>query len=112
MTSNKTIFGAVETLFVENYIEAWKRLDNPYYHRGKLLKYKEGNNTLYFSRNYKKVMVIYHGYFVDEADGLPLVNDKELRAIAAYVGYATTFRESLKRRDKLQMEMAQVIKMD
>lgn len=110
MTSNKTIFNSVETLFVENYIEAWKRLDDPYYHRGKLVKYKEGNNTLYFSRNYKRVMTIYQGYFVDDEDGLPLVNDKEIHAIAAYVAYTMTFRDALKFRDNSLVQLAQILK--
>lgn len=111
MTSNKTLYNSVETLFVENYIEAWKQLDNPYYHRGKLVKYKEGNNTLYFSKDYRKVMVIYHGIFVDD-EGLPLVNDKELNAIAAYVAYSLTYREGIKMRDKALMEIAQIMKAD
>ena len=45
---------------------------DPFYTSGKLLKYDEGDNTLYFSQNFRNVIVVYHGILVDEEDGLPL----------------------------------------
>lgn len=112
MTSNKTVFNSIDTLFIEGYIDAWKRLDDPLYSRGKLLKYKEGDNTLYFSRDYKKVMIVYHGVINDEESGLPMCNEKEIRAIAAYVGYATLYKDGLKRRDGDSIKMAQMLQVD
>lgn len=106
MTSNKTVFNSIETLFIENYINCWKRIDDPYYQTGKLVKYKEGNNTLYFTRDYKKVIVIYHGILVDSDTGLPMITDKEMQAIAAYIGFALLYRESLQKRDKNLMQIA------
>lgn len=41
-------------------------------------------------------MVVYHGYFADE-DGLPLINEKEQRAIATFLAYTTVYKDSLKR---------------
>lgn len=107
MTSNKAVFNSANTLFIEGYIDAWKRLNDPMYTRGKLLKYKEGDNTLYFSRDYKKVMIVYHGVISDEESGLPLCNEKEIRAIAAYVGYASIYKEGIKKRDGNLMQLAQ-----
>lgn len=112
MTSNQTVFNSIETLFIENYINCWKRIDDPYYQVGKLVKYKEGDNTLYFTRDYKKVCVIYHGILADEDTGLPMITDKEMNAIAAYVAYSMIFKESLQKRDGNLMKLAQVIKAD
>ena len=77
-----------------------------------LIKYKEGDNTLHFSRDYRNVMVVYHGIINDEDDGLPLCNDKEINAIAAYVAYTLTYRDALKLRDKNVMQFAQLMKAD
>ena len=112
MTSNKTVFNSIETLFIENYINCWKRIDDPYYNVGKLVKYKEGNNTLYFTRDYKRVMVIYHGILVNDETGLPMITDKEMQAIAAYVGFALLYRESLQKRDPNLMKMAIQVKQE
>ena len=57
-------------------------------------------------------MVVYHGILADEEDGLPLVNDKELRAIAAFIAYTYMYKDSIKKRDGNLMKMAQVIKED
>ena len=112
MTSNKTVFNSIETLFIENYINCWKRIDDPYYQTGKLVKYKEGDNTLYFTRDYKRVMVIYHGILVNDETGLPMITDKEMQAIAAYVGFALIYRESLQKRDPNLMKMAMQVKQE
>lgn len=72
--------------------------EDPYWTRGKLVKYDEGNQELYFSRNYPKVMVVYHGIFVDDEDGLPLVNDKELTAIATFIAYSEMYKDCIKKR--------------
>ena len=112
MTSNKTVFNSIETLFIEGYIDAWKRLEAPLNQRGKLVKYREGDNSLYFNRDYPRVMIVYHGIIVDDETGLPLVNDKELTAIAAYIGYALTFKKAIQSRDKGSMEIAMILKQD
>ena len=55
------------------------------------------------------VLVKYHGVIMDENE-LPLINDKEMRAIAAYVAYATIYKEGLMKRDSNIISMANVIK--
>ena len=57
-------------------------------------------------------MVVYHGTFVDEEDGLPLVNDSELTAIAAFVAYASLYKEGIKKKDINTVKLAQTIKED
>jgi hypothetical protein len=86
-------------------------LDNPYYQRGKFLKYKQLGNTLLFAKNFKNVCIIYHGVECDD-DGLPLINDKEMRAIAAYVAYASIYKEGLKKKDGNILQLASVINQD
>lgn len=112
MTSNQTVFHGNETMFVEGYIDAWKRLEDPMWTRGKLVKYREGDNVLYFARDYKNVMVVYHGIIVDPEDGLPMVTDKELDAIAAYVGYSVMYKEAIKLRDRNLLEIANGLKQE
>lgn len=112
MTSNKTVFNSVETLFIEGYIEAWKYMDDPHNSRGRMVKYKEGDNSLIFSRDYNDVKVIYHGVIVDDEDGLPLVNQKEQRAIACFIAYTTLFKEGVRKRNGDIINLANTIKAD
>ena len=112
MTSNKTVFNEINTLFTEGYIDAWKRLEDPYWTRGKLVKYDEGNNQLFFARPYKNIMVVYHGIIADEETGLPLVTDKEIKALAAYVAYASLYREGIQKRNPDIMQFAQTVYAD
>ena len=100
-----------DNVWIESYIDHRKKLEDPYWTRGKLVKYDEGNNELYFSRNYPRVMVVYHGVFVDE-DGLPLITEKEQRAIAAFVAYTSLYKEAIKKRDGNLMKLAQVVNGD
>lgn len=112
MTSNKFDFIDNESLAIEGYIDSWKYINDPFNQNGKLIKYKEGNNTLYFSRDYPKIIVIYQGILVDDEDGLPLINDKEAKAIAAYVAYAELFKEGIQKRNQNSINLAQTIKLE
>ena len=101
-----------QNIWIETYIDRFPKLNDPYFHPGKLIKYDEGNNELYFAHDYPRVMVVYHGILADEEDGLPLVNDKELTAIATFVAYASLYREGIKKRDGNIIKLAQVVKED
>jgi len=94
MTTNQTVFNQIETIFVENYIEAWKVENAPLYQSGKLAKYRVEDNVLSFSRDYRNVVVIYHGIIVDD-DGLPLLTDKEVNALAAFIAYSDLYKKAL-----------------
>lgn len=100
-----------DAIYTEHYIESYKRLEDPYYSSGKLVRYDEGDNVLYFSRDYPSVKVIYHGVLVDE-EGLPLVSNKEVRAIATYIAYSSFYKEGLRKRDNDSLTLAQTLKMD
>ena len=54
-----------------------------------MIKYREEGDEIVFDRDFPKVIILYHGIIADE-DGLPLLNDKEVRALAAYVVYSDT----------------------
>ncbi len=112
MTSNKSDLTFMDSLWTEGYIDFWKQNEDPYFTKGKYVKYDEGNGVLYFNRDYKHVMVVYHGIIMDEETGLPLLNQKELRAIGAYVAYVTLFKEGIRKRDGNIIQLAQSIKTD
>lgn len=101
-----------QNIWVESYIDRFPKLNDPYFQSGKLVKYDEGDGELYFPHDYPKVLVVYHGILADEEDGLPLVNDKELTAIATFVAYASLYREGIKKRDGNIIKLAQVVKED
>jgi hypothetical protein len=111
ITSSDSSYINTDNIATERYIDSYKGFDDIYYQKGKFAKYKEVNGTLYFNRNYPKVMVVYHGIEVDE-DGLPLINEKEMRAIAAYVAYATLYKEGLTKRDGGLIQLASTVQAD
>lgn len=108
-----TISDGIEfsNIYAERYIEAFRKFEDPYYQKGKFVKYKEVDGGIAFSKDYKNVTVVYHGVEVDDK-GLPLINDKEMRAIAAYVAYASLYKEGLKKKDGGLVQLAQTIKAD
>lgn len=112
MTSNLSDWLPIDSLWTEGYVDFRKWDEDPYWTRGKYVKYDEGDGVLYFSHNYKRVMVVYHGILMDDEDQLPLLNDKELRAVAAYVAYVSLYKEGIKKRDGNIIKLAQVVKED
>ncbi len=112
MTSNVSDWLPIDSLWTEGYIDFRKWDEDPYWTRGKYVKYDEGNGVLYFSHDYKHVMVVYHGILMDDENQLPLLNDKELAAVAAWVAYMTLYKEGIKKRDGNIIKLAQVIQQD
>ncbi|MBO7692836.1 MAG: hypothetical protein J6T10_09435 [Methanobrevibacter sp.] len=47
---------------------------------------------------------------IEDEDQMPLVNEKELNAIATFVAYASLYKESIKKRDVNIMKLAQTLK--
>ena len=97
LTSNKINYIDSDSVLVESYIDAWNSGTDPFNQKGKYVKYKEGNNTLYFNRDYDKVIVVYHGIIIDEESWLPLINEKEMYAIAAFVAWREQFKDAIKK---------------
>lgn len=111
-TTNTLIDGLDGTsIATEYYIEAKPSLDSPYYQTGKLVKYKQVGDMLQFDRDFKNILVVYHGILMDDND-LPLINDKEMRAIASYVAYAATYKEGLMKKDGNIINLANTMKQD
>lgn len=111
MSSNSSNY-PWQNVWIESYIDFFPRLNDPYFQPGKLVKYDEGDGELYFPHNYPRVLVVYHGILADDEDGLPLVNDKELTAIATFVAYASLYKDGIKKRDVNTVKLAQTIKED
>ena len=111
ITSSDSSYINTSNVATEKYIDSYKAFDEIYYQKGKFAKYKEIDGILYFNKNYSKVMVIYHGIEVDD-EGLPKINDKEMRAIAAYVAYATLYKEGLTKKDGGIIQLANAIQAD
>jgi hypothetical protein len=54
-------------------------------------------------------MVVYHGILMDEEDQLPLLNDKELQAVATFVAYVCLNKEGIRKRDMNTIKLASSI---
>lgn len=92
--TNYTDVGDNLTSFIENNIEIEKAYQSPFYISGKLVKYEQVGDKLYFAHNYGRINVLYRGILMDE-DGLPQLTDKEATAIATYIAYVLKFKEGL-----------------
>lgn len=86
--------GDQRTSFVENHIEAEKAYTSPYYLSGKLIPYEQVGDTLYFTKNYGTLNILYKGILADD-EGLPMITDKEALAIATYIAYIKKYKEGL-----------------
>ena len=93
--TNYTNNGDYKSSFIENRIEAEKDFTSPYYISGKLLKYKQVGDTLYFNQNYGRINILYTGLILDD-EGLPELTDKEAKAIATYIAYVDKYKEGLR----------------
>ena len=92
--TDKHDYGNQNTSFVESIIEAEKVYQGPYYLPGKIVKYQQVGDKLYFTHNYGTVNILYKGYLADD-EGLPEISDKEAMAIATYIAWIYKFKESL-----------------
>lgn len=106
--TNNTDFGDQHTAFVEQYIEANKKYQGSYYIPGKVLKYEQVGDKLYFTHNYGRVNVLYKGILFDE-EGLPEITDKEATAIATYIAYVIKYKEGLKTNNGDILKVSQML---
>lgn len=96
--------------WVESYAESHGNR-NLLYNSGRLIKYRQEGDELVFDQNYGNLTILYHGIIVDE-DGLPMVTDKEIQALAAYCAYTDLYKRSIALNNAGLMQMATVIKAD
>ena len=108
--TNTTDFGDLNSSYTEQYIEATKAFQGPYYMPGKVLKYEQVGDTLYFTHNYGRINILYKGVIFDE-DGLPEISDKEAMAIATYIAYIVKFKEGLKTNNGDTIKLSQTLEL-
>ena len=92
---------------IEQDIERTKSHTSDFYMPGKLVKYKELADRIYFNSPYAAVNLLYKGQYLDE-NGLPFINDKELDAIVAYCVYAEDLKKARLTKDQNTFQMAQL----
>ncbi len=92
--TNYSTNGDINSSYVEQSIELQKYFQDSLYIPGKLLKYEQVGDKLYFTHNYGTVNILYRGILADD-NGLPEISDKEATAIATYIAYIQKFKEGL-----------------
>ena len=97
--------------YTESYIDGNKHNTSTLYSKGTLLNYREEGDELVFDKDYSNVSVLYHGIIADE-DGLPMLTDKEIYAIAAYIAYSHLYKKSILAKDGNLLQLSAVIKND
>ena len=107
-STNKTVNGDYNSQFTEQYIEARKLYQSPFYITGKYAKYERVGDTLYFDKDYGKVNILYKGVILDE-DGFPQVNEKEALAIATYIAFATKQKQGWITNNQNIIQLAQYL---
>jgi len=95
---------------VEMYIDSRRSNQSPYYHPGKLVNYEQYGNTLKFAEE-GCYIIIYKGVHLDD-NGLPLLNHKEVEAVATYCAYVTTNKKFFTTRDQATGQQSQMLKAD
>ena len=103
--TNYSEHGDFKTAVIENHIESEKTYTSPYYISGKLVPYEQVGRTLYFSRDYGPLNILYKGILADE-DGLPQLTDKEALAIATYIAYVQKYKEGIKTNNVADINLA------
>ena len=95
---------------LENYIEGWKIPNEFLYEAGTMIQYEQIGQTLYFKtdRDYH-ITVLYKGILVDEV-GLPLLNFKEVDAIAKYCAWITIQKQGFIMKDQASIQLAQMVR--
>lgn len=103
--------GDIASMFTESYTESMKRFHNPIYSSGRLVNYNLVGRTLYFEHPYKYVDVLYEGEELDD-DGLPMLNDSEVDALAVYVAYVKKYKAGVQTMNANLITVAQSLKAD
>jgi hypothetical protein len=90
----------------EQYIEHFKRNNDPIYTKGEFVKYKQiDSRTLYIPENYPSVYIMYQVPVTGD-DDLPMLNQKEVDALACYCAYVDTFKKGIATRDANMINLA------
>lgn len=101
----------IYTHAVEQGIEYSKHDKDALYISGKLVKYKELGDKIYFSEPYRELNLLYKGLYTDE-DGLPFLSNKEVEALAVYCAYVDHYKHGIVNKNQQEITLAQMLKKD
>jgi hypothetical protein len=93
---------------VETWVELWKQPTEFLYEGGTYISYEQEGNILRFKVDDQTCKVLYKGILADEA-GLPMLNFKEIDAIAKYCAWIHLQKKGMITRDQATMQMAQMM---
>lgn len=110
ITSTENHFG-VYSHPIEDDIEFGKRMPNELYIPGKYVKFKELGDRVYFTEPFPMVNILYKGLYADE-NGLPMLNMREIEAIAAYCAYCHFYKKGLMTKDGSEIQLSQSLKQE
>lgn len=102
-------YGNLQSMAVEDFIEAGKLRKDPIYQSGRFVRYRQEGNRLFVGKNVNRLLLLYHGEILDDNE-LPYINDKEAAAIADYIGYTYKYKEGYRQNNKAALQMAQDLK--
>lgn len=110
-TTDYSIQGDLNSLHTEQYIESQKDRLSPFYISGSFVHYERIGQKLYFDKNYGRVNILYRGEVLDD-NGLPMINNKEVNAIAAYCAYVIKYRQGLVTNNPTISQQAQLLQQE
>lgn len=106
--TNMTANGDYDSQFTENYIEIRKHEQDPFYIHGRYVKYERVGDTLYLDKDCGLINILYKGVEMDE-DGLPLLNNKEVDAIACFCAFVVLYKRALASNNSALLQQAQLL---
>ena len=93
--TNKHFSGDATSHYLEQQIEQTAARKNPLRPNGHYIHYEQTDKYhIYVTEPYSEIEIIYKGIILDE-DDLPMLNNKEMNASAAYTAYIKKFKQSL-----------------
>lgn len=104
-TTPTTVAGNNQNGWIEGYIESRKFNTGTLATSGKFIKYRIEDNKMIINDRFNIVNILYKGYVVDD-DGLPLLNEKEIDAIAGFCAFANMRKKALMTRDQNSMQLS------
>lgn len=104
-TTPTTLAGNNQNGWIEGYVESRKYNTGSLYSSGKFIKYREEGDHIVMNDRFEVVNILYKGVVVDDT-GLPLLNNKEMDAIAAFCVFADVRKKAIITKD--QTSWAQV----
>lgn len=104
--SNKHDGGDINSRIIEEDIENQEKREHMLKPKGHYVHYQKIKNKIFLDQYYPSIEIQYKGVILDD-DDLPLLNGKEVKAIATYVAYIKKFKEALMTNNNATAQMSQ-----